>query len=211
MLRYDIINRLIKYHGYKSYLEIGIHVGNCWQKIECEKKVGIDPDLRIVDTGLRKMTSDEYFESLDYQDEFVAFDIIFIDGLHLAEQVWKDTINSLKHLNPGGCIVYHDCNPPTLDHAGPEPRSFKKPLPSGEPHYVWCGTVWQAVSLFGLDFTVETDWGVGVWYPSDSLLQNRNLREWKDTPIFGWETFDIDRNQILNLISIDEFNERYPA
>ena len=33
------------------------------------------------------MTSDEFFESIP---ESERFDIVFIDGLHLCDQVWKD-------------------------------------------------------------------------------------------------------------------------
>jgi predicted O-methyltransferase YrrM len=39
------------------------------------------------------------------------FDIVFIDGLHISEQVVMDIQNSLDVLNPKGTIVMHDCLP----------------------------------------------------------------------------------------------------
>ena len=36
--RYDIINRIIKAKGYKSYLEIGVQGGVCFQNVECQNK-----------------------------------------------------------------------------------------------------------------------------------------------------------------------------
>ena len=214
LMRYDIIQRLIDHHGYKSYLEIGIHKGNTWNRIRCERKIGCDPEKHVDDIGIHDLTSDKFFETIagfnsELPLEAFNFDIVFIDGLHRAEQVWKDIRNSLKFLNPGGCIVLHDCNPPTLAHAGPEPEIFKKPLPSGEPHFVWCGTVWKITQLLNamLDemFTVNTDWGVTVIFP-----ENGTIEEYSE-PYLYWEFFDENRQEILNLITVDEFNRRFPV
>ena len=37
--------------------------------------------------------------------------LFFIDGLHTYEQCQRDCINSLKFLNPGGVILFHDFLP----------------------------------------------------------------------------------------------------
>ena len=52
------------------------------------------------------MTSDEFFEQNKEK-----FDIVFIDGLHHSEQVYKDILNSLNILNEDGTIICHDMNP----------------------------------------------------------------------------------------------------
>jgi len=102
-LRTDLINYFIKLFNYKSYLEIGVmHVGKNFNKIECEDKVGVDPNGKTTFTG----TSDEFFQQNEEK-----FDIIFIDGLHEATQVKRDILNSLKHLNKNGTIVCHDVSP----------------------------------------------------------------------------------------------------
>ena len=43
------------------------------------------------------------------------FDVIFIDGLHLAEQVERDIENSLDFIKEDG--YFYDCNPPSEWHA----------------------------------------------------------------------------------------------
>jgi hypothetical protein len=158
MQRYEIINHLIKHFGYKSYLEIGVSVGTTWNVIECERKVGVDPDRLVDDERIHCLTSDDYFKN----NHNAKFDIIFIDGLHLAEQAWRDIGNAIDCLNRNGTIVIHDCNPPTLKHAGIEPEIFRD-----DGHMVWCGTVWRAVMELNkyspLDFmTIDTDWGCGI-------------------------------------------------
>src|SRR5690554_871976 len=114
MNRTAIINYLIERYEFESYLEIGVFKPE-WNflQIECEEKTAVDPDPRLEDDeiyygDIREMSSDEFFESLD---EDQKYDIIFIDGLHHADQVLKDINNSLKHLNENGVIVCHDMLP----------------------------------------------------------------------------------------------------
>ena len=45
------------------------------------------------------MTSDAFFAT-----NKESFDFIFIDGLHEANQVFRDAMNSLEWLNPGKAI-----------------------------------------------------------------------------------------------------------
>ena len=167
MQRYDIIQHLIDYHGYESYLEIGLGIMNTWNRVKCERKRCTDPNIKgqfgaTEDWCIFDQESDTYFARIDNK---ARYDLIFIDGLHIADQVERDIQNSLRHLSPGGTIVLHDCNPPTLAHAGEEPEIWKGE--GDNRHFVWCGTVWKAVSKLtlweSLDFvTIDTDWGVGI-------------------------------------------------
>ena len=43
-------------------------------------------------------------------ENFETQDFIFIDAMHLYEDVKRDTNNALQLLNPGGMIVWHDYN-----------------------------------------------------------------------------------------------------
>ena len=88
--RFDIINKLINSKKFKSYLEIGCQSDVNFSKIKIENKVGVDPQSG----GTLRMTSDEFFSQ--NKD---TFDLIFIDGLHIHEQVLKDIDNSLNVLN----------------------------------------------------------------------------------------------------------------
>lgn len=108
-LRHHTINELIKEREYTSYLEIGLADGVNFNAVKCKNKLGIDPDLslfRYDKKDIKKITSDEFFEKNKKK-----FDLIFIDGLHHAEQVEKDIINAYECLNKGGAILVHDINP----------------------------------------------------------------------------------------------------
>jgi predicted O-methyltransferase YrrM len=120
-----LINKLINENGYKRYLEIGVGSGMNFNQVECKKKFSVDPNGNAYYTG----TSDKFFEQNN-----VPFDIVFVDGLHLAYQAEKDTLNSLKVLRPGGVIVIHDCLPAKEERQFPE-RVTKN----------WQGDVWKAI------------------------------------------------------------------
>jgi hypothetical protein len=87
-----------------KYLEIGVYknsVFNC-VPLKIENKIGVDP----TQGGTHRKTSDNFF--IDNNENF---DVVFIDGLHTYEQCQRDCINSLKFLNPGGVILFHDFLP----------------------------------------------------------------------------------------------------
>ena len=127
--KYDFINKLIKNFGFKTYLEIGVESGDNFTKIECENKISVDPNQHGYTT--HQMTSDEFFAQLP---DDVKFDIVFIDGLHLWEQCYKDIENSLKHLSPNGIIVCHDMNPLYEMYQSRKPYNVS----------LWNGDVWRA-------------------------------------------------------------------
>jgi hypothetical protein len=107
MTRADVMNYLIRELAYKSYLEIGVERGDTFNLIKCDLKYCVDPDDRYMNPTFR-MTSNEFFRL----HRMRTYDLIYIDGDHRAEQVYIDTAKSLNALNPGGCIVLHDVNPP---------------------------------------------------------------------------------------------------
>lgn len=196
MKRYDIINHLISSNNYRNYLEIGVRNGECFKKIKCENKIGVDPNPTSLDTT-HVMESDSFFKELPTDKKF---DIVFIDGLHLDHQVDKDIKNSLDHLNEGGVIVLHDCNPPTRFHALESP--VYGPPANGE----WNGTVYLSLiklRLYRDDLalsTIDTDWGVGILKKGKSPKLNMFPND-----ALSWEYFDSNRKEILGLISVDDF------
>ena len=200
MYRYEIINRIIEGKGYTNYLEIGVRDGECFRNICCENKTGVDP-APASDHTTHVMTSDTFFENLEAD---AKFDIVFIDGLHLDHQVDKDIRNSLEHLSEGGTIVLHDCNPPTKFHAGESPV-FTAPA-NGE----WNGTVYLSLiklRLYRNDLklvTVNSDWGVGILTRelSETLGVFPNIAT-------SWDYFNDNRNEILGLIDVNEFESMY--
>ena len=131
--RTDLINFLIRSFQYQRYLEIGVrNPRHNFNRIDIKEKDGVDPAGKCRYT----LTSDLFFETV--APKIPPYDIILIDGLHLAEQVLRDVTNSLAHLNPGGTIVLHDCNPPSAAHQ----------VEQYDGKSDWNGTVWKAFVLF---------------------------------------------------------------
>src|SRR5260221_8752534 len=65
--------------------------------------VGVDP----VSGGTHRQTSDEYFAG----NPDARFDVVFIDGLHIYDQVRRDLVNALGVVRKGGWIALHDMLP----------------------------------------------------------------------------------------------------
>ena len=93
--RTDIINYYIKENQYKSYLEIGVASGANYDNIEIKERESVDPAIGAYNSSrpTYMMTSDIFFSTI-VNDKF--YDIIFIDGLHEYQQVYKDILNSLN-------------------------------------------------------------------------------------------------------------------
>lgn len=201
MDRIQIINLLIEKNNYKSYLEVGVRNPNdCFNHIKCDLKHGVDPGVEG-DYGFTfKMTSDEFFTQ-----NKVKYDLIFIDGLHIDDQAYRDIVNSLDSLTENGTIVLHDCNPPTIHHARED--YYYTSTPAGG---YWNGTTWKAVvharatieNLY--TSVVDTDWGVGIIQRSNNPNNILN-----DNPFFAYNKFAENRKHYLNLISPQEFMTTY--
>lgn len=154
--RINVINLLAQRIDAASYLEIGCSDNNCFDHIDINHKVGVDPKKG----GTLRMTSDEYFSK--HKDKF---DIVFVDGLHHYEQVTKDINNSLEILNEKGFIVIHDLLP------------FREAAATREISKTtceWNGDVWRVsfdlVSRSDITFRlVCTDFGCGI------ISKKRNL------------------------------------
>lgn len=193
MTRTEIINALILKHKYETYLEIGVQNGKNYHAINCTKKVGVDPEQNSKATVY--LTSDEYFaDAIKYRTKF---DIIFIDGLHHHEQVYKDINNALACLSKGGTIVCHDMNP-TTEAMQKVPRIQTE----------WTGDCWKAFVTMRTSpkalrmYVVDTDYGVGIIQRgkrSKKEIVNMNVYE------MNYEMFTKYKQSWLNLISVEEF------
>ena len=154
----ELINKLIKDNGYKSFLEIGVQTGYNIHRIECKVKHGVDPAkifLKDIDIHeFYKMRSDDFFAGSHGLEEY---DICFVDGLHHSDQILADIVNCMARLAKGGAIVVHDLLPESeLEQRVPrESRS-------------WTGDVWKTWYLllkhnYKMHFeTYHFDHGVGV-------------------------------------------------
>lgn len=214
MNRWDIINSFIEKHNFKSYLEIGYYKGWSFDRVFCEKKLAVDPNpcknewqqsypygVSFEDSGLiYKQTSNDFFD-LWRGDKW---DIIFIDGLHEAEQVMRDIHNSLNYLKPGGIIVMHDCNPPEFLHT----TTGINGCWTGDTYKAW--VKYRAESPY-FTYTIDTDWGVGVIDTKKSAILHGDLgylRYLEEIYSMQWDLFDKNRKELLNLISVEEFKTK---
>ena len=198
MRRYEIINKIIKDRGAKKYLEIGVYTGQCIREIKVEHKDGVDPgsEGHVAPEVTHRMTSNEFFESLDKD---FKYDVIFIDGLHHSEQVDIDIENSLNHLVDNGVIVLHDCDP--FMYEVNYIRVIEDYL-----GVAWNGTVWKTIYKLKATrpdlniCTVNTDEGVGL-----IKRESQELVPF-DNPYFEYKIFQQNRTRDLNLISPEKIS-----
>lgn len=101
--RISIVNHLLSRTAGQDYLEIGCAGDELFNAVQAGSKVGVDP----VRGGTHRMTSDAFFS----QNPDSRFDVIFIDGLHLYDQVRRDLVHALAAIRPGGWIALHDMLP----------------------------------------------------------------------------------------------------
>jgi len=166
----ELLNALIEKHWLKSYLEIGVqNPANNFDKIKAMAKFGVDPAVRDR-VDICEYTSDQYFEAYGQEGDKTVYDLIFIDGLHHADQVKRDFENSLRCLSDNGFIVIHDVLPE--NEAGTiVPRETK----------IWWGDVYkwamQIKKYHGINFkTFDIDNGcMLVWKDA-----TRNHELWLD-------------------------------
>ena len=191
--RFDIINKIIKKKKFESYLEIGCQSDVNFSKIIVKNKIGVDPQSG----GTHRMTSDDFFKQ-----NKSTFDLIFIDGLHVYEQVLKDIENSLKVLNDNGVILIHDCLPAKIWH---------QTIP--QTHSSWNGDVWKSIvksrTRIDIDtYTIEADQGLGLILKRENKdllvdkIENFKNLKFRDYYIHHKKFMRIiDENDVLEIIN----------
>jgi len=189
--RTNILNSLIIKNRYTNYLEIGVQVGINLDAIVCLFKTGVDPDINS--KAHIHQTSDDFFK-----ENTIMFDIIFIDGMHSADFVYRDITNSLEILKNGGTIIVHDMIP--FDEVSQRvPRETK----------VWTGDGWKAFVKLRSERVdlemrvVKTDCGCGIIRKGKQELININNYDW------DYNEFVKNQEQWLNTISVEQFKELY--
>ena len=189
--RWDLIDYLIKKNNYLNYLEIGCDDDQLFSKVKIKNKIGVDP----VSGGNVRKNSDDFF-----LENKVKFDLVFIDGLHIYEQVKKDIINSLKCLNENGIILVHDCMPDSLSKQA-VPRYKMK----------WNGDVWKAIvdlrQREDLDiFTCEIDQGIGI------ITKRKNssiLKLNKPAKNLKFKDYYYNYKEYLRIIKLTDFKKLF--
>lgn len=210
-LRTEIINYLLQSLKIQetTYLEIGVRIPeDNFDLINATKKYSVDPGVEFKKNPVDfKVTSDAFFKQVSegkILDKNIKFDVIFIDGLHLAEQVERDIANSLRYLSHDGFIVLHDCNPPTELHARESYDCKISPVMES-----WNGTTWKAFYKYRKNPSVfscciDTDWGVGII----SKVVNLGTTSMVENPYFEFQVLEANRKESMNLISFEELKQK---
>ena len=206
-LRTEIINFILsQFNRETCYLEIGVrNPDDNFNHILANKKYSVDPGVEYMENPVDfKITSDDFFYELNQNRILfsgIKFDVIFIDGLHLAEQADRDISNSLDFIKDDGFIILHDCNPPTEWHAREEFNyNF---TPAGNS---WNGTTWKAFMKWRFNSNVHSccinsDWGVGILSKNIPIGQSINTKN----QFYEFSELIANRVEYLNLIDFADF------
>ncbi len=120
----------------RLYVEIGVRHGASLALARC-RAVGVDPCSEITaqlgaDVAVIPTTSDEFFALGAHASAVAAFDLAFIDGLHLFENALRDFINLEASASPTAVIAVDDALPCLPIQAERTRRTA-----------VWTGDVWK--------------------------------------------------------------------
>lgn len=181
------LNTLIKELEFKSYLELGIAVGECWNFIEIEDKVGIDTWVQIQDSRVLGTTTDNFFASNNKK-----FDLIYIDADHSRNQVEKDFFNSLDALSENGIIVMHDINPLEKGHIIRDG--------AGDCFRFWMDLVenYPGNLKTFVAFPEELEGSFGIFFQKGTLPKFK-----KDSEDQPYEVFDKQRQKFVSDFKVD--------
>jgi hypothetical protein len=147
------LGRLHKLACPRTYLEVGTATGTTLAIAACSS-VAIDPHFDLTTNVLRnkercfffQQTSDEFFSHTDPRVLLGGdIDLVFLDGLHLFENLLSDFIHAERACSPHSIIAIHDCVP------GDEFISSRSMDPAGRassrhPDW-WAGDVWKLIPV----------------------------------------------------------------
>lgn len=132
-----------------SYLEIGVAQGLTLEQVRVAAKVGVDPapqfDIHKLPKGVMFFSedSDSFFEK---HTNGIEFDLVFLDGLHVWTQTYKDLLNALNHSKPNAVILLDDVIPDDDLSAFPDwDEALRLKDTAGITDGRWQGDVYKAL------------------------------------------------------------------
>ena len=206
--RVEVINFILKrLNRVTSYLELGANdLDTVFYKVNSFQKISVGyEEATSKNNPLYKMENDHFFNSL--RDNQILhsdkkWDLIFINGFHLAGSLYSYVLSALDFIKEDGFIIIQGCNPPTEWHAREKGEYHLSPA-----RFSWYGTAWKAFlklrqskTLFSCCVDVDTGIGIiskkvplGRLYSSDSNV------------FFEFKDLNQNRKKALNLMTLEEF------
>lgn len=118
------INALAAATGARRYLEVGVNKGDTFLAVEIAERTAVDPAFRFdwqaaatPATRFHQQPSDAFFARCRER-----FDIVFLDGLHVFAQTFRDFCNALDVTDEGALILIDDTVPDDVYSSWPHPR-----------------------------------------------------------------------------------------
>ncbi len=159
MLREQVVAGFLALHDAPNYLEIGVHSGLTFHPQKAALKIAVDPKFQFAlpvpavtpEVEYHEVTSDEYFGRIASPGR--KFDVIYVDGLHTAEQTLRDVLNAVECLRDDGVIIVDDVIPSSYGASLPDFEDFlrvRHMIPCETSGHAWMGDVYRVV------FFVET-------------------------------------------------------
>jgi hypothetical protein len=156
------LNHLVRQLQLNRYLEVGLGNGGTFDGVRAKFKVGVDPhpwnpEVRHLD-NVQICTSDEYFRQ--HWDRGLKYDLILLDGLHTADQTYRDFVNSLHFAHEKTVWVIDDVVPNDVYSANPDSVEAIKQrrAATGSEDCSWHGDVYKVV------------WMIRTFHPNMTLL-----------------------------------------
>jgi hypothetical protein len=204
LYKYDIVNIFAKKifdatHERANVLEIStLGTGHKNHKFD-RRLMNIDIYLYQGNPNHSTLRNDIHYETINDESQLkLEYDIIFVDPEHSFERSKYDIELAYKLLKINGIMVIHDCSP----------KSYKMiPFNLRE----WCGDTYKAFINFKhsnpdiSSYVVDEDYGCGVITKNNVMFNNSILPNLET--LSAWSYFDLNRKELLTLISAEEFIE----
>lgn len=153
--KHDLLRALHELIKPKIYLEIGVQTGRSLAQARPGTiSIGVDPHPQLSGVTIENPyfifshTSDDFFMEFtedSIKKAYTPYDMVFIDGMHLIENVMRDYSNAVRWSHHRTVIIVDDVLP-----YRPEIAS-RTPLPGD-----WTGDVWKIFSILSAHADVNT-------------------------------------------------------
>ncbi|MCJ2033438.1 class I SAM-dependent methyltransferase [Methylobacterium sp. J-068] len=202
------INAIGKKIKLSRYLEIGVETGRTFFGINIDHKVAVDPrflfdpsEYQSDCVELLSTTSDDFFNG--YKGP--KFDLIYIDGLHLFEQVFRDFTNALALTSQVGVVIVDDVFPSDVFSSfrdWNDAMELRRRL--GGSSGDWHGDVYKMLFMVH-DFFPSLSYAI-----VDDGSSNKQLVVWKKQRV-GFENIFNDMTQVSEATYFDliKYEDRF--